>query len=318
MTDLENTLSKSIVASNICPKPVPELNQRNFIEVRSDAQVKARLPELTPEELQRPYTKYFFEPVALPTPGHREKMDHPIDPSLAYGPEDINRLLNVEGFESGSEVEVGWCNLPNGAGFIANSIFYPGATAEMLEWWFVWHTLEDLRYRTWFPPQHGGIHLSPRDRLRILDESIPLRERNFGVTHYVVEDTNTGMSHIDITWHTPEQMGFDMSRYDKVIAASALGMGWQRPVDENDGAVTAPAIMCHAFYEVEGGIQHRTRFWQGYRLNAQGLPELNLPPGERVPEIAIQGLARHNVDEFSRLRAILPRIYGEFSPGMLC
>ena len=50
-------------------------------------------------------------------------MDEPIDPSDAFGPEEINRLLDVDGLRKG--VEIGWCNLPNGAGYIANTILYP-------------------------------------------------------------------------------------------------------------------------------------------------------------------------------------------------
>ncbi|WP_052364958.1 DAPG hydrolase family protein [Halotalea alkalilenta] len=305
--------------SNLIKKDIPELAvQRNFIETRADAQIKAQRPPLTAEERARPYAKYYDEPIAAPDPGHRTLMDSPIDPAKAIFPEEIGHLLDLKGLKSGDEAEVGWCSLPNGAGYIANTIFYPNATAEMIEWWFTWHALEDLRYRLWFPPQHGGIHLSPRDRARVLDESIPLKERNIGVTHYVIEDTNTGMSHIDITWRTAEQMSFDSKAFDKVIAASSMGIGWQRAVVETPHTITAPAIMCHLFYAEDGGLRQRTRFWQGYRFNALGKPELNLPSGERVPETEIKGLAQHNVDEFSRLRVILPKLYAEFGHSMVC
>ncbi len=284
---------------------------------RIDSRVKATLPPLTPEETARPFARYFHEEIKPCDPAHYARMDRPVDPARAFGPEEINRLLDVQGLEN-EEVEIGWCNLPNGAGFVANRMFYPGMTADMIDWWFAWHPLEDLRYRIWYPPQHAGIMLNPVDRARILDPRIPNREKNWGVTHHVTEDCGCGMENIDIRFRSPADMGFDMERFDKVVAAFAGGEGWSVPVDAGDGSIAAPAIMCHVFYEAPGGLTQRTRFWMGYRFTEQGRPELCLPPGVSVPVAPIQGLARHNVREFTRLGDLLPRIYEELGPGMFC
>ena len=128
-----------------------------------------------------------------------------MDPADAFYPEDINRLLDVPALEAG--VEIGWCNLPNGAGYIANRIHYPEFTADMVDWWFAWHPLEDLRYRIWYPPQHAGIMLSPIDRARILDDSIPNREKNWGVVHNVTENCDNGYENIDIAFRSPADIG---------------------------------------------------------------------------------------------------------------
>jgi hypothetical protein len=37
-----------------------------------------------------------------------------------------------------------------------------------------------------------------------------------------------------------------------------------------------------------------------------------------VPVEAVQGLARHNVKEYTRWREFLPRIYAELGPSMYC
>ncbi|OFW59573.1 MAG: hydrolase [Actinobacteria bacterium RBG_16_64_13] len=243
-------------------------------------------------------------------------MEEPTDPAQAYGPEEINRLLDPEALERG--VEIGWCNLPNGAGFIANKIFYPGVTADMIDWWFAWHPLEDLRYRIWYPPQHGGIMLSPIDRARILDPAVPNREKNWGVVHNVTENCDCGMENVDISFRSPADMGFDMERFSKVIATFAGGAGWAVAVEKCDLSITAPAIMCHVFYDAPGGLIHRTRFWMGYRFTEEGRPELSLPPGVAVPAEAVQGLARHNVKEFTRFGDFLPRIYKELGHSMYC
>lgn len=296
----------------------PEWNaQKSYAQNRIDSRIKATLPPLTVQEEARPFAKYFYEKIPQCDPAHCAKMDQPMDPAQAFGPEEINRLLDVRRLET-EEVEIGWGHLPNGAGFIANKIFYPGVTADMIDWWFAWHALEDLRYRIWYPPQHAGIMLQPVDRARILDPGIPNREKIWGVTHYVTEDCGCGMENVDIRFRSPADMGFDMERFDKVIATFAGGQGRSVAVDKDDSAIAASAIMCHVFYNVPGGLMHRTRFWLGCRFTDAGKPELCLPPGVSVPAASVQGLARHNVKEFTRFRDLLPRIYRELGPGMYC
>jgi hypothetical protein len=113
-------------------------------------------------------------------------------------------------------------------------------------------------------------------------------------------------------------VGFDMDRFSRAVATFAGGGGWAVTVYKDDSSITAPALMCHTFYEVPGGLRHRTRFWMGFRLTEQGQPELCLPRGVQVPAAAVQGLARHNVKEFTRFRQFLPRIYNELGHSMYC
>lgn len=291
----------------------PETKQLSYSDWYASTKRKALLPDLTPEEKARPFSKYLFEPILQPDPAHLALMDRPSDPSKAITPEQINDLL-APGY---LDLEIGWCNLPNGAGFIANRIVYPDVKAEMVDWWFAWHPLEDLRYRIWYPPQHGGIHLSPENRARLLDERIPLSERNWGVVHQVTENCDCGMENITISFMSPKDFGFDMSRFKQPnVATFAGGAGWSVPVDKTDESITAPALMCHILRDTPEGLEHRTRFWMGYRMSC-GKPELTLPPGVAVPPPAIQGLARHNVKEFTRFKSFLPRIYREFGGKMI-
>ena len=70
-------------------------------------------------------------------------------------------------------------------------------------------------------------------------------------------------------------------------------------------------IMVHYFRETEAGIESRSRFWLGYRI-VKGQPKLVLPEGMRVPEMVPMGLALHNVEEYSNLAALLPKVYAEY------
>jgi hypothetical protein len=72
--------------------------------------------------------------------------------------------------------------------------------------------------------------------------------------------------------------------------------------------------MCHIFRNTPRGLEHRTRFWMGYRFS-DGKPELTLPPGVSVPARVIRGLLLHNIREFTRFRTLLPRIYAQYGIG---
>lgn len=286
--------------------------QLNYTDWYASTKAKALLPALTPEEEARPFAKYLYEEVPQPDIEHYALMDKPCDPAKALYPENRNDLLNP-GY---LDVEIGWCNLPNGAGFIANKIVYPDITAEMVDWWFAWHPLEDLRYRIWYPVQHAGIMVSPEGRKRLLDGTIPMSERNWGVTHHVTENCDNGMDNVTIHFMSPMEFGFDMERWkEPYVATFAGGQGWAVPVNKTDFSITAPAMMCHIFRNTPEGLEHRTRFWMGYRM-VNGKPELSLPPGVTVPVEGVQGLARHNVREFTRFKYFLPRIYKEFGGKM--
>ena len=257
--------------------------------------------ELTAKEKAKPYAKYFYMQPATADPQHMALMERPCDPGKAIGPERVSDLLNPGYLET----EIGWCNLPNGTGFIANRTRLPGVTKEMIEWWFVFHALEDLRYKIWYPPQHYGVAVSPETREKILNPEIPITKKFRGVTHHVLEDIGCGTEELDINFLEPEQVGFDMARFHAPHVSTFVG-GYA-----NIGAVNpATAIMVHFYREIPGGLEQRTRFWMGYRVH-NSKPELTLPPGAKVPEAAIHGLAIHNVLEYTNLAVFLPQIYGE-------
>src|SRR4051794_30174271 len=94
--------------------------------------------ELTAVEEQKPYAKYFHQPIANPNPELMKILKQgPMDPAKALMPEDVERLLDY-GYD---EVETGYCVLPNGAAYVAVNNKFPGVTLDMINWWFAWHSL---------------------------------------------------------------------------------------------------------------------------------------------------------------------------------
>lgn len=260
---------------------------------------------LNEKESKRPYAKYYTEDMAQPNQDQIAKLlQGPMDPQLAISPEDAYKLLEP-GYVEG---ETGYCVLENGAGYLAVNNQFPGATLEMVKWWFAWHPLEQARYRIWNPYCHQSVAISDENREKILDDNIPLEEKIKDVIHFVMEDIGGGMEDVVIHFMAPEALGFSKSELDKNNAFIIGGYGLSENRTNPTGKV--PAIMLHYFRETENGLESRTRFWMGYRYN-KGIPMCVLPHGVRVPEIVPMGLALHNVEEYSHLASFLPKLYKE-------
>jgi len=232
----------------------------------------------------------------------------PLDPAKADCIQDVDDLL-APGYTEG---ENGYCVMPDGSGYVALRHPVAGATPEMVDWWFAWHALEDLRYKLWYPEMHISARVDPEDRAKILDPDRPLPLKFQGMTHHVVEDIGGGvLNAVDISFLTPEDFGFDMSRFhspnaEALAAANVVARGMDDPPD----GPGLPVAFVHLVRNIPGGIEVRNRFWVGYQI-VDKKPVLSLPPGVAIPEEAVQGLFLHDVQEFANLAAILPQLYGE-------
>ena len=269
----------------------------------------AELKELSPEEKAKPYAKYYYMPPAAPDLELAEflKDPRPMDPSKALAIEARNDLLNP-GYLEG---ETGYCQMPNGTGHVAVNNKMPGVTADMVNWWFAWHGLEDLRYKLWWPRDHFAVSVSEEDRQKILDPNRPLVLKFQGITHHVVEDIGTGTDDLYISFMTPEDFGFDMSRWKapNVATLVAANVIVKSPAGAANPRVT-PVAMCHFVREIPGGVEFRTRFWMGYQI-VDKKAKLMLPPGASVPLSVCQGLFKHCIEEYSNFKVFLPKIYQE-------
>lgn len=261
--------------------------------------------ELSLTEKEKTYSKYYYSPIALPNQELIEILKKgPMDASKALMPEDINLLLEP-GYH---DVETGYCILPNGTAYVAVNNIFPGVTIEMINWWFAWHALEDLRYMLWFNKAHFGISISDEDRKIILDDSTSMLDKFQGRKHYVIEDTGNGPEDIEIAFLKPEDLGFDMTKFKSPNVGTVIG---GNGLSQNRlGGPKAPAIMLHFVREIPGGVEFRTRFWMGYHI-IDKKPVKLIPDEISIPIVAPMGLAFHNVEEYSNLAKFLPSIYKE-------
>lgn len=263
---------------------------------------------LTEADKANPISKFYTETLAPPSnPAALEALlKGPMDPKLAKDPYETVKILLEPGYVEG---ETGYCTMEDGAGYLAVNNKFPGATLDMIKWWFAWHPLESLRYKIWNPYCHPTAAIADVDRAKIKDPNLPIEEKISDVVHFVTEDIGAGVQDVVIHFRPIEEMGFTKEELDKAHAYVVGGYGL---VENRVGQKGKnPAIMLHYYRETHDGIESRTRFWFGYRI-IQGKMVKVLPPGIRVPDFVPMGLALHNVEEFSHLASILPAVYKEF------
>lgn len=257
---------------------------------------------LTYEERRLSYSKYYDLPLTPVSYKKLKYIENPIDPTKALKFEDRNDIFKPGYLEE----EIGWCILENGAGYLSNLTYMPNVTKEMFEWWFAWHSLEDLRYRIWDPEDH--YYARQMDREKTLNKDLPMRERTWGTTHDVLEDIGGGPETLFINFRYPSELGFDEDKVGTDLCASMMCANGHGPVP-GEGSV---AIMLHTIRELDsGGIELRSRFWLGYGFDQNGNLRKLLPDGITIPSIAPQALFAHNCTEFTHLGTILPMIYEE-------
>ena len=280
-------------------KPEWDLKRgRKAIFMEKAEQTQVELPALTAEEEKLPYAKYFHQPLAAIA---QEKLDiwrGPIAPAESVLPIEARAKLQdaeVPGLESGFAVAA------NGTGFVANKMFMPGVSAEMIDWWFGWHSVtSDLRYKLWDHDDHYYARADKPDYVK--DPSVPPAQKTWGVNHNVRENIGLGPSDLFIRFRRPAELGFDEAKIgtpDCLAMVSASGLG------------DTPAIMVHMAKAAEGGIDFYSRFWMGYSLEDNGEIVKLIPDGVSIPEMVPRALYGHSIKEYSNLAAILPSLYAE-------
>ncbi len=185
--------------------------------------------ELTAEEKAKPYAKYYYLPSAPPAAHHAEMLKDlkPLDPAKADRIQDVEQPARSP---ATPRARTATASCPTAAACVALRHPMKGATPEMIDWWFAWHGLEDLRYKLWYPEMHVSARLDPEERAKVLDPARSLPQKFQGLTHHVVEDIGGGvLNAVDISFLTPEDFGFDMSRFQLAECRGARGRQRDRP-----------------------------------------------------------------------------------------
>lgn len=222
----------------------------------------------------------------------RKGEDIPLEGVLSFSEKD--KLL-----EGGySPFENGFYHFKDGSAYVACLTKMPRVTIEMLYWWFWWHSLEPIRYRIWYPEKHFDVYTD-----------------STGFTHYVTEDVGVGKQKLIIKFLTPLEFGFDQSKleslgFDKFIICAKVGV-------KKAWLTVWHTKMCHVAQKTEHGVEMRSRFWIGDKLEVEGIGGriltwlLNKPAVKRriIPEGIGKHIFHHCAQEYHNLGELLPEIY---------
>lgn len=209
-------------------------------------------------------------------------------------------------------MENGYAKMPDGSGCAATMVKMPEVTPEMVEWWFAWHGLKDLRYKIWCPTQHYSAHVREEDLPRRLDRNLSLKERNWGTADVVTENVGVGPQTMCLSFMSPEDFGYDpalIPNADVIISANV------------SNAKTGEPLICfsHVIRKIEKGIEYRSHYWQGYCINENGKAEAAAIPEGGFPMEVMKSAAEHSLLEYSNLAVILPELFKSYgsNPDLL-
>jgi len=249
---------------------------------------------LSEEEQIKSYAKYYALDLFPPAFGLRKQ--------ITAGPLSEGNMISLKNRDqllacSTDHAQIGYGHFPDGTGYIATLTCMPGVTSDMIDWWFAWHGLESARYVIWDKEDHYSVKTDHTDRLT--NHAIPMKERIWGVTHRVLEDTGCGPEEITIHFQKPSDFFDEDALKDSPIETMIWANG-------------SSAVMCHTvFANPEGqGVILSTHFWPGWNL-IDKQPVKILPDNIQIPEAALRGLALHSIKEYANLGRFLPYLYAE-------
>ncbi len=213
------------------------------------------------------YATYLDRPMAPIASDHDEiiKRNTDISASDILARSYINRLLDT-GYHN---CESGFHRLPNGSVYVAVCIDMPNVTIEMINWWFWWHAVEDIRYQIWYPGMHYAIQADFNGHYD--DDSLTYTRRLQMSQHRVTENVGTGHEELLIDFMSPKDFGFDTSRIDPATETIVCAR-----VGSTDRKVYGTE-MCHYVRSTERGVEMRSRFWIGTKLRRMKRSIVNDP-----------------------------------------
>ncbi len=168
----------------------------------------------------KPYESYFrWEMDPLPDHVKQTLARGESNPSDVLPRADVDRLL-----EPGYlPLETGHATLADGTAHVAVLTHFPGATGEMIDWWFGWHGIETERYKLW----HPQAHLFSRMRYERTESSDSDDRRKYiGNTSYVDEYVGPIIHRLAISFDEPRHFGLSEDSFD--AAGISTAVVWSR------------------------------------------------------------------------------------------
>ncbi len=249
---------------------------------------------ITSDEIRSPYYRHFVRSMAVPEQRVYEAARDWTDADKALLPEELNLLFEGEP----GKMQNGISRLPGGCAAIAFTMDMPGVTPEMFSWWFVWCSLEPIRFKIWNREEHYSCRIiSPK---RMPEPLLPAAGKCQDILCEVEEDLGYGPEKILVHYRAPEDFGFDREKL-RAFPGSIICAGDER----------SPVIAVHFLSPVEGGSRLQTRIWLGCCMGKDGA-RMCMPRGAFIPLEPARSHYEHVARDFVHLASVLPELYEQF------
>ena len=261
---------------------------------------------LTEEELRHPLAKYWFTKAEVSPQILEALAGPPLDISDVLAWEDRADLLSADM----KSAQTGWSSFEDGSGYVAVNTFFPGATAEMVDWWFEWaQREEDIRYKIWYPGAHYAMSQRPTEGAPAYENAQPY----WGKSRFPVEDVGVGVAQLRLDFVAPSEFGFDELPAGSTMLAVRVGL---------PNGLLKTTDMIHYVRAVEGGVEMRSRFWIAREFEAMAggvgfaavLADNPILKRRLVPKNLARELALHCANEYSQLASFLPELFEQYGP----
>ena len=281
----------------------------------------------------KPYAQYFH---SAPLYVRREAVaaiPHPI-----ANPNDILPLAQARKLLDPGDhaVENGWYAYPDGAGYVTSKTQFPGCTAEMIDWWFWWHSVEGERYALWYPYNHCNAQSTyatltrseftteakkdaktAREIPLLERDDLPHRQRWLGSTHTVTEFIGPKEMKLRIEFKEPSYFGLGSWEELKEAGyeAAVCGILWDKAIPLKVGD------MIHLWRRNENGLELRSRYYLahevklhvlGFEISLDRIGALLGTKKRQAGEKVAYEQFLHDQTEFTNLASILPGLFREF------
>lgn len=188
----------------------------------------------------------------------------------------------------------------------------PDLTGDMINWWFLWHQFDQLRYALWNTEDHKDIKIIPQNLKKFQDKSIPFSQRLWDTHSYPTESMNgeAGGDMIDIHFVDPQTQGFDDS---KIGTDGCLAMV-VAPGSQKHGDAEIPIFMTEELRKNKDGKNiWVARWWLGCGTK-DGKDIIADIPAVDKEQMAKAGsiLVAHSRKEMTQLNKVLPLLYKEY------
>jgi hypothetical protein len=268
------------------------------------------LPKLPKHEEERYYSKYYYNISIAPQEYWDSLENNPIQPEQALNINNRNDIFN-EGY---LQCERGWCVMPDGTGFCAGHMQFPGLPPDALDWWFPWMTIDPLRGKIWEPRKHQGFFIPREVAHHLADPKIPIKERMWGAYFFpydrgVVPNPDALATPAYTHFISPKEFGYDPDRIKAAGDISVMCCQVGIPV------VTS---FTHIGRKTEKGFELRSRFWFGWQIKDGKAVHSDIRMPEKFVINACTTQSVHLIEEYYQLSKILPDLYARYRDKTDC